>query len=30
VLLAVCDEHIIYESLHALLSFGLSKNKKKT
>ena len=28
-LMAVCNEHIIYQSLHALLSFGLSHNKKK-
>ena len=28
-LMAVCDEHIIYQLLHALLSFGLSHNKKK-
>ena len=27
--MVVCDEHIIYQSLHALLSFGLSHNKKK-
>ncbi len=29
-LMDVCNTHIIYQSLHALLSFGLSQNKKKT
>jgi hypothetical protein len=29
-LMAVGDEHIIYQSLHALLSFGLSQDQKKT
>ena len=29
-LMSVCDEHIIYQSLDALLIFGLSHNKKKT
>ena len=28
-LMAVCDEHIIYQSLHSLLRFGLSHNNNK-
>ena len=29
-LMAVCDEHIIYQLLHALLCFELSQDQKKT